>query len=165
MKIVIAIITLFLFTAFSVGSVSAQANMCNQRCEVDTDCGSGYSCYVGVCRLKLCPASSSCSCGTGVSPTPIASPKVTPQPTATPKATSTPKPTATPKPSASPKPTASVSATLTQTPKTGAASWVTAGLAGILFLSGTALAGTQAVFAHGGKSPQEISKARKSSQE
>ncbi len=114
-------IVLLSFVIFTVSATSAlaQTNMCNQRCDVDTDCGSGYRCYVGVCRLDLCPASSSCSCAGAVSATPVSTPKATAKPTATPTPTPTPKPTLAPKPTTTPKSTASPAATLKRSPKTG----------------------------------------------
>lgn len=154
-KIATFILFVTVFFTVSVSQASAQTNMCNQRCEFDADCGSGYSCYVGVCRLQACPASSSCACGSLVSPTPVSSPKATASATATPKATIVAKPTGIPK--------ATLSATLKNSPKTGAPSWVLAGMSGLLFVMGTSLAGAHALFAQGGKTPQEISSKRQNS--
>lgn len=158
-KIIAAIFLTALFLTVSTRTSFAQTNMCNQRCDLDADCGSGYRCYVGVCRLDLCPAASSCTCASAVSTTPTATPKASNVPTATVKPTSTPRPTATP------KTIATKSATLTQTPKTGASSWVMAGIAISLFLAGTIIAGADVVFASHGKSAQEIVAKRRSSRQ
>ncbi len=131
----ILLVTLLSVCSFAVFSTPTYAatNMCNQRCDVDTDCGSGYRCYVGVCRLDICPASSSCSCGSAVSATPTSTPKpVTP--------TATPKPTLAPKPTVTPKVTASGSGNLTHSPKTGVSTWTMAFAALALFAVGSIVA-------------------------
>ncbi len=143
-----------LLLAFSVTPVFAQANMCNQKCDVDSDCGSGYRCYVGVCRLNSCPAASTCVCTSGsATATPVSTPKASTTPTASPTA----------KPTASPTPIATTSATLKHTPKTGFESWLLAGGAFLLFGLGSALQGSEKLFATRKLSPRDLVKHRQSS--
>lgn len=125
-KIVLALI-LFCLSAVPA---SAQTNMCNQRCEVDSDCGNNYRCYVGVCRLDACPAISACNCA-GTTPTIV--------PVASVRPTATPTPLPTLKPSATPSATASSPAILKRTPQTGSQAFIVAGIAVAMYLVGTAL--------------------------
>ena len=127
--IVSLLIAVISFLAIST-SVKADTLMCNHKCEVDSDCGSGYACYVGVCRLNACPAVSTCVC-TAETKTATPSPKVTTKPTATPKATATIVP--------NPTPVATRSAILKKTPTTGVNAWVLAGIAITMFVIGTRL--------------------------
>lgn len=106
-KILFLIALVICAAAVSPRIARAENNQCNQKCDVDTDCGSGYRCYVGVCRLDLCPASSSCSCASIATATPVA----TARPSASPAATL--------KPTTIPKPAASIAAKLKTSPKTG----------------------------------------------
>ncbi|MEP7166858.1 MAG: hypothetical protein ABI758_02690 [Candidatus Woesebacteria bacterium] len=150
------IATTLLFLLFSVAPVYAQTNMCNQKCEVDGDCSSGYRCYVGVCRLNSCPSSSTCSCAAGTT---------SPTPASTIRPTTTPKPTVSPSPKVSPSPTpiASLSAKLKHSPKTGFETWLVAGGAIALFGVGSVLGINEKVFATRKLSPRELVKRRQSS--
>ena len=142
------------FVLFGVSTVFAQG-VCNQRCDVDQDCGQGYRCYVGVCRLQSCPASNTCACAgkPTATPTPVPTAPLITRPTAVPTQTPTPTPTATPKPTATPtptpsptpKPTATVlpstsSAALKQSPKTGFGALELLVVSFFLFIIGNVLA-------------------------
>lgn len=87
----------------------AQAPICNMQCQVDQDCGTGYGCYVGVCRARNCVSDNRCSCYNAAN--------VTPTPKATPRTTAT--PSATPLVIVKSTPVATISARLHKTPTTG----------------------------------------------
>lgn len=153
-KLIITTVLALTFVFFSYSAAFAQG-VCNQRCDVDQDCGQGYRCYVGVCRLQSCPASNTCAC-TGrptATPTPIPTAPLITRPTAVPTQTPSPTPTATPKPTATPtqtptptpKPTATVlpstsSAALKQSPKTGFGALELLLVSFLLFIVGNLLA-------------------------
>ncbi|PWU24102.1 hypothetical protein C5B42_00630 [Candidatus Cerribacteria bacterium 'Amazon FNV 2010 28 9'] len=90
MKKALLISIFSLFSLVFAAPVFAADITCNNRCQVDQDCGAGYGCFVGVCRAVACPSSTTCGCAPAATTTPV----VTPlpiiqiiQPTSTPKAT------------------------------------------------------------------------------
>lgn len=153
-KLLISTVLALTSVFFSYSAAFAQG-VCNQRCDVDQDCGQGYRCYVGVCRLQSCPASNTCACAgrATATPTPVPTAPLITRPTAVPTQTATPTPAVTPKPtltptptpSPTPKPTATVlpsssSATLKQSPKTGFGALELLTVAIFLFIVGNVLA-------------------------
>lgn len=97
---------------------SAQIDRCSVRCEVDGDCGSGYRCFVGVCRLEACPAVANCQCS-AVATSTVTTKKSTPQPVK--------------------KTIATHSASLEKSPRTGANEWILAFFALFLLLVGVGI--------------------------
>lgn len=85
-------------TASPTASPTAYPNpQCNDTCLVNTDCSSGYICFIGAensfvgnCRKPSCAANSNCDCGATASPTVTASPTATATATATATSTSAP---------------------------------------------------------------------------
>lgn len=153
MRVSLAFVTVLLVSFLVVPLASATESSCNLRCDFDSDCSAGYRCYVGVCRLDACPASSTCSCGVAQSqqsPTPRPTTQSTPTPTASLRPTSTASPSA--------KPLATTAAQLKETPKTGFGVIELAILAVGLFLMGGMIMGSSLFTS---KSPVQIISSRK----
>lgn len=152
MKKIFAVASFFALGLTFVPTAFAQISMCNQSCDVDSDCGSSYRCYVGVCRLDACPAVSNCSCS-GTQGAPTSTPKALPY--RTPAST----------PAATQKNVASIAGSLSETPKTGFDTWGMAGFSALLFLIGSGVLAAQKLQQADAVSPRELVRRRLSSKQ
>ena len=70
-------VSIFFVSLFLLAPKAWAADVCNKTCQVNEDCGQGYKCFVGVCRLSACASSTNCVCSDSQpTPTPIATPVV-----------------------------------------------------------------------------------------